>query len=430
MLRMKSLQTILFFCTLAFGGMALLLSGILRENTGKTDTGPDITVKTLAEGKKTIPIYYRYGETWNTNIKLPVIVITYEGEGHASITGLDVIGRTKNREVCRNRFYKEDIDERIEDTNVLLNRLTSDPGNPWKVYNLKKIFGVVDIPKNGFKTENRLKKNEKIAMDLSPVYHFLYEGSAKVDEIIFQFKVDSNGKETMWDFPVALTPYTCRGSYIFPIRGSATISAMPLNEANGHRGLPSSEFAFDIIDVRRLSGGELSSSSPHRSDNVKNYFIFERDVLAVGDGGVVAIGNGWPNKWMENPLRYSEKRISSLTEDLIKKGVKFENAYIGNYIIIDHQNGEFSAYVHLSENSIMVKPGDKVEQGQVIAKVGNTANSTEPHLHFQLMDGKDYAAANGLPVMFKDLPTPLEPAHDFAEVNTLIYSDYLFAFSK
>jgi hypothetical protein len=206
------------------------------------------------------------------------------------------------------------------------------------------------------------------------------------------------------------------------------LTAMPMG--NGHRSLPSSEFAFGIIDAQRLPGGELSSSAPKRSDNVKDYFIFGRDVLAIGDGEIVAIGDKWPDKWVENPLKYSIERITDLTSNLIRKNIEFENAYLGNYVIIDHQNGEFSAYVHLSENSTLVKPGDKVKQGQKIAKVGNTANSTEPHLHFQLMDGKDYASSNGLPAMFKDVPSPLELVSDFAEVNSLIYSDYLFLFIK
>lgn len=420
---MKVFQTLAFLSLLTWFGSCL-------EKTSGIDPVSEITVTLLAESKKTIPIYYRYDETWNTNIKLPVVVVTNKGDIPAVITGIDVIGKSNSKEVCRNRFYKEEIDKLIKDTNVLLNRLTSGPDNPWKAYNLKKMFGRVSIPKGGFQVENRLKKDEKTTLDLSPLYHFLYEGSARVDEIILQVRTDTGGKEIVCDYPVVLTPYTCKGNYVFPIKGSATVTAMPLNGANGHRGLPSSEFATDIIDVRRLPGGELSSSSPHHSDNVKDYFVFERDVLAVGDGVVVSIGNKWPNKWMENPLRYSVKRITDLTVDLLKKGVEFENAYIGNYVIIDHRNGEFSAYVHLSENSLTVEQGDKVKQGQVIAKVGNTANSTEPHLHFQLMDGKDYASADALPVMFKDLPAPLEPVHDFTEVNTLIYSDYLFIFIK
>lgn len=407
-----------------------LFLGIFPENTSGIDSESEITVKLLADGKKTIPIYYKYDKTWNTNIKLPVIVITNKGDIPAVIACIDVIGKSNSKEVSRNRFYKEEIDKLIEETNVLLNKLTSDPDKPWKVYNLKKNFGIVVKPKEGFQEENRLKKDEKTAVDLSPIYHFLYEGSARVDEIILQVKIDASGKERVCDYPVVLTPYTCKGNYIFPVKGSATVSAMPFNETNGHRGFPSSEFAIDIIDVRRLPGGELSSSSPLHSDNVKDYFIFERDILAVGDGVVVAIGNKWPDKWMENPLRYSVNRITNLTVNLLKQGVEFENGYIGNYVIIDHRNGEFSAYVHLSENSITVEPGNEVKQGQVIAKVGNTANSIEPHLHFQLMDGKDYASANGLPVMFKNLPAPLDSVHDFSEVNTLIYSDYLFLFIK
>lgn len=429
-MKITGFQTYIFLGLLFCASTYLLQSEILPENKAEPDSEPEITVKLLAEGKKTIPIYYQYGETWNTNIKLPVFVITNKGDIPVVIDGIDVVGKATSKEVCRNIFYQEDIDPLIQETNRLLNRLTSDPDNPWQSYNLKKRFGIVVKPEKGFQEKNRLKKNETIAINLTPIYHFLYEGSSKVDEIILHIRTDASKKKRAYDYSVVLTSYSNRGNYIFPLKGSATVSAMPLNEAIGHRGLLSSEFAIDIIDARRLPSGELSSSSPPHSDNVKDYFIFERDVLAVGDGVIVAVGNKWPDKWCKNPLKYSIKRVTNLTVNLIRQGVEFENAYIGNYVIIDHHTGEFSAYVHLSENSITVKPGDEVIQGQVIAKVGNTANSTEPHLHFQLMDGEDYASANGLPIMFKDLPAPLEPVHDFAEVNTLVYSDYLFVFIK
>lgn len=54
----------------------------------------------------------------------------------------------------------------------------------------------------------------------------------------------------------------------------------------------------------------------------------------------------------------------------------------GNYIIIDHQNGYQTAYGHLNE--ILVTNGEAVTQGQLIGKVGNTGNSTGPHLHFEI----------------------------------------------
>lgn len=429
-MKIKKIQIFSLVCLLACTGTFFSFSKIFHENTNRVDSESEISVQLLAEGKKTIPIYYQYEETWNTNIKLPVIVITNNGDNQSLIKEIDVVGKFKNKEVCRNRFYEEEITKLIEETNTILNSLISNPDNAWKVYNLKKAYGLVAIPKEGFQKENLLRKDEKSAVDLSTIYHFLYEGPTKVDEIIIELKLAVDGKDIISEYPVILTPFISTNNYIFPIKGSATVSRMSLNEANGHRGSPSSEFAIDIIDVRRLPGGELSSSSSPHSNNVNDYYIFDREVIAVGDGFVVALGNKWPNKWVEDPLKYSIERITDLTVKLIRQGVEFENAYIGNYVILDHRNGEFSAYVHLSENSITVKLRDEVKQGQVIAKVGNTANSTEPHLHFQLMDGRDYAAANGLPVMFKDLPTPLELVHDFVEVNTLIYSDYLYVFVK
>ena len=57
----------------------------------------------------------------------------------------------------------------------------------------------------------------------------------------------------------------------------------------------------------------------------------------------------------------------------------------GNLILIKHSNGWISAYAHC--DLMMVKRGDRVGRGQIIAKVGSTGNVTEPQLHFELRRG-------------------------------------------
>lgn len=69
----------------------------------------------------------------------------------------------------------------------------------------------------------------------------------------------------------------------------------------------------------------------------------------------------------------------------------------GNHIIQDLGGGTYAFYAHLQKGSLLVKPGDTVTKGQVIAKLGNTGNANASHMHFQLMDGPSALGADGLP---------------------------------
>jgi murein DD-endopeptidase MepM/ murein hydrolase activator NlpD len=57
----------------------------------------------------------------------------------------------------------------------------------------------------------------------------------------------------------------------------------------------------------------------------------------------------------------------------------------GNLVLIKHPNGWISAYAHCDQ--LLVKRGEKVARGQVIARVGSTGNVSEPQLHFELRRG-------------------------------------------
>lgn len=78
---------------------------------------------------------------------------------------------------------------------------------------------------------------------------------------------------------------------------------------------------------------------------------------------------------------------------------------LGNHVIVDHGDGTYAAYAHLKRRSLRVAKGQQVHAGDHIADCGNSGNSTEPHLHFQLMDHPKVLVAAGLPVSFDRFET-------------------------
>jgi len=81
---------------------------------------------------------------------------------------------------------------------------------------------------------------------------------------------------------------------------------------------------------------------------------------------------------------YGTKIFAADSGTIIKKG--WQEGGLGNYIAIDHGNGIISYYGHCSSLEKSIKIGDKVYQGQVIAYVGSTGNSTGNHCHFALFN--------------------------------------------
>ena len=90
-------------------------------------------------------------------------------------------------------------------------------------------------------------------------------------------------------------------------------------------------------------------------------------------------------------------------EDGIVTEIGLDKGYgYGNYVKIDHGNGVETLYAHASK--LLVKRGDKVKKGDIIANVGSTGTSTGNHLHLEiringeLKDPMDYINFEGVPV--------------------------------
>ena len=120
--------------------------------------------------------------------------------------------------------------------------------------------------------------------------------------------------------------------------------------------------------------------------NNEDYYSFGKRINAPGDGKIVAMKN--------------------TVEDNTQVTVRNTNQPRGNYIVIDHLNGEFSILAHFKYNSIIVELGDTVQRGQEVGKLGNSGRSTGPHLHYHMQTTPNYEDGNtdangvGLPMQF------------------------------
>jgi hypothetical protein len=112
---------------------------------------------------------------------------------------------------------------------------------------------------------------------------------------------------------------------------------------------------------------------------------FGASVVAPGDGIVVETRNVGPDRG-PNKVDWNEFRTNPKVAG-------------GNYVIIDHRNGEWSALAHLKQGSVLVKPGDRVKQGQPIGLMGFSGDAITVHVHYQLQAGPEFDV-EGLPSVF------------------------------
>jgi hypothetical protein len=137
----------------------------------------------------------------------------------------------------------------------------------------------------------------------------------------------------------------------------------------------SQRFAIDwmlLNDDNRLFVGDPS--------DVQSYFSYGANVLAVADAEVVAAADG-----------FKDQVPGELPTDITLEEL------LGNHVVLDLGNGHFAFYAHLKPNSVTVKEGDQVRRGQVLALLGNSGNTSAPHLHFHVMDSPSAVGSKGLP---------------------------------
>lgn len=169
---------------------------------------------------------------------------------------------------------------------------------------------------------------------------------------------------------------------------------------NYHYPDASQRYAYDLLIMHE---GKTYQGDP--SDNT-NYYAFDKKVTAPADGRIVKIVND--------------------IEDNVP-GEMIEKKPAGNYIIIEHAKREYSLTAHLKKGSVEKKVGDVVKQGDMVARCGNSGNTSEPHIHFQVMNIPKAKGGQSLKIQFDNGSDPLQgdtvtrtPRSGNGELNPLL----------
>ena len=198
--------------------------------------------------------------------------------------------------------------------------------------------------------------------------------------------VDGAADTARLDVPVATTKPVVLGP---PLRGKGWVTFNGIANTSIHRRavppLPElhvpERYAIDFISSD--DGGALATDPK----DLKSWFCYGAELLAVGDGTVVKTSDGAADQPLGQGLE-----PSTITADNIA----------GNMILLELDGGRgYVLYAHIAPGAVKVKVGEHVTKGAVVGLLGNTGNSTAPHLHIHVADRPDALASEGVPFVFE-----------------------------
>jgi murein DD-endopeptidase MepM/ murein hydrolase activator NlpD len=162
--------------------------------------------------------------------------------------------------------------------------------------------------------------------------------------------------------------------------------------AVGGKTWSSERFAIDWNMIG--PNGNIYHGDEHRN---QSYWAFGQPVVAVAAGEVVMAVDSIADHDPHGPI--PPVTLANLA---------------GNFVILRIAPHRFVSYAHLQRGSVRVRPGQRVVRGAVIGLLGNTGQSTAPHLHFQVTDGPSFLGAQGVPFRLEAFEF-LATANDFEE---------------
>lgn len=194
----------------------------------------------------------------------------------------------------------------------------------------------------------------------------------------------------------------------FPISGEWVAVNTPAERIPSHgTDYFGQRYAFDFVKLR--SDGASFSNRPlwHQFllvTSATEFLAWNQPVFSAFQGVVLRAEDGWPDR----------RRVNSLWEMLRGHFLHREpdpgdlRSLLGNYVLVQGEPG-VALFAHLQQGSLLVQPGQSIPSGHRIASVGNSGNSTMPHLHFHVMDHPDPRSATGIYCGFRSSESQNDP---------------------
>jgi hypothetical protein len=158
-------------------------------------------------------------------------------------------------------------------------------------------------------------------------------------------------------------------------------------------------YAIDLVPVdERHRSAKPSWRTLLATEPVADFVGFGRPVQAPVEGVVVAtLDDEADHDAVRSPVAYLFFALGQASR--IRAGIA---AVAGNHVVIEvSPGGPYVLVAHLQHGSVRVSPGQRVEQGDPLGACGNTGNSTQPHVHLQVVDSLSWETANAVPILFR-----------------------------
>lgn len=171
-------------------------------------------------------------------------------------------------------------------------------------------------------------------------------------------------------------------------------------------------YAIDLVHEPGASARPAFGTGSGMRANA-GYPAFGQPVRSLVDGVVVAAAD----RQRDHRARSQWWSLVYLMIEGIFREVGGPRFIVGNHVVVETAQGSYALVAHLRRGSLRVQVGDEVTAGQVLGECGNSGNSSEPHVHAQLMDRASLWTANGIPMSFAHVHLG-EPAPGAETVTT------------